>query len=115
MSVQRAIAQLAATIKKEMGQPITYTNGVTTWNITATRTKPNAGQLDDADGIIFGSKSWHWLITAADLDGTEPALGHMITDANGIKYKVQPSNPNDLAYRWSDAFETILRVFTEQQ
>lgn len=115
MSVQRAIAQLAATIKRECGQPIIYTDGVTIWEITATRTKPAAGQLDDADGIIFGSRSFHWLITAADLGGTMPALGHMITDAAGVKYKVQPSNPSDLAYRWSDGFKTILRVFTEQQ
>lgn len=114
-TVQRALALLAATIKKETGRPITYSNGVTTWSIAATRTKPSARQLDDADGIIFGSKSWHWIITAADLDGIEPALGHMITDENGVQYKVQPSNPNDLAFRWSDANETIMRVFTEQQ
>lgn len=114
-SVQKAVALLAATLKKETGQPIFYTNGVTTWEITATRTRPKANQSDDADGIIFGSKSWHWIITAADLDGTEPALGHMITDADGVEYKVQPSNPNDLAYRYADSFKTIFRVFTEQQ
>jgi len=98
------------------GQTISYTDGSTVVSgIVAVRTLPKANQLDDTDGIIFGSKSWTWLIAAGDLEDIEPSLGHVITDADGVTYKVQPSNPNDLPYRWSDGFETYMEIRTEQQ
>ena len=112
--LSRAMSQLGAALKQHAGQQITYTNGVSVWQITATRTRPQGSQLDDTDGLIFASKHWHWIIAVMDLDGLEPQMGHMITDQSGTQYRVQPSNPNDLAYRWCDGQETLLRIFTEQ-
>lgn len=98
------------------GVDITYSDGTNTVELKAVKTSPRAQQLDDTDGVIFESNHWHWLVDGPALGGIEPQLGHTITEkVGGAVFKLQPSNPNDLPYRWSDGLKTFMRIFTEQQ
>ena len=98
------------------GVDITYSTGADSLEFKAIKTSPRAQQLDDTDGVIFESNHWHWLVDASSLPSIEPQLGHTITEKlSGLVFKVQPSNPNDLPYRWSDGLKTFMRIFTEQQ
>lgn len=95
------------------GQEIVYSNGTTSKTLVAVRTKPKPTQIDIADGVVLSSKNWEWLINLVELEMT-PKIGHTIVSEQ-VTYKVQPSNPNDLAYRYSDGQKTFARVFTEEQ
>ncbi len=111
---QSALALHFQTLLATAGQTIRYSNGSTVRIVKAVKTRPRAKQIDMDEGIILGSRNWEWLINQAEL-GFEPKLGHVITDADDLTYKVQPSNPNDLTYRPSDGQKTFIRVFTEEQ
>lgn len=112
MTIAALVAHFT-TLLKLRGQEITYSNGTTTKTFRAVRSRPRANQVDAADGFVISSKNWEWLIRQSDL-GFEAKLGHTIV-SDSVTYKVQPSNPNDLAYRPSDGQGTFIRVFTEQQ
>lgn len=121
MSTQHAAIQRIAwqALRAARGEPIRYTAGSIVVDLVAVKTRPAANQVDTADGIVYESREWDWLMDPAELVNTngetiEPARGHKITAADGTEYKPQPSGATETVWRWSDGLHTWRRVHTEQ-
>lgn len=103
------------------GQSFTYSDGTTTIDpITMIRSRPESNQADATELIVIESKEWNFLVEASDLiDGDsnfiEPSIGHIITDQEGVRYKVQPVGASQNCWRWSDGLHTFIRIGAVQQ
>lgn len=115
MSLKEALDAHLARLLDVAGEVISYSDGAATVSgITAVKSRPRFSQIDIAEGFVIGSKNWEFLVRYSDV-GREPKLGHTITDSAGNEYRVQPSNPTDNPWRWSDGQQTFIRIFVEQQ
>lgn len=121
-SADAAIFAVAwTTLKTRRGETVTYQSGSAEVELTAVFTQPQKNQVDGEESMVFESRSWDILIdpswpddAPAAFTNLEPGHGDIITRSDGTTYKVQPSDPGDPVWRWSDGQHTWRRVFVEE-
>lgn len=118
MSVARALAVAAKTLRRLKGVSVTYRRGSQSQALTAT---PATTILDlpQTDGSLLRVESRDFVITAADLEldnvAVEPARGDTIEETVGtkvLKYKVLDM-PGTSGWRWSDEHRVSYRIHTK--
>jgi hypothetical protein len=103
------------TLRRQRGEPITYTDGDLVINLVAVATRNDARQVDASEGFIVSSRAMDWLVDPDELidelkKRVEPADGAFITRESGEKYKLMPTDGNEDTWRWSDPLETWRRI-----
>ena len=118
---QAALLRIAwRSLQAQRGETITYHVGSYSIAVEGcVLTRPTAAKVDTGSDAAVESRAWDWLIDAALLvaangEQIEPSRGHWIERGDGTKYSVQPSDGQDLAWRWSDGSHTWRRTHTEE-
>lgn len=96
------------------GEPVIYTRGESSVNLTAVPGFTHLERVID-DAVAMKTKHKDWLVLATDLDlgsgAVLPERGDTITFGSDV-YKVLPI-AGETVYDWSDSHKTILRIHTK--
>lgn len=107
---------LASRRKAVMSESVSVGNGrYTTSGIQATVGNTRKEQVVDPVGSTVETTITDFLIEAADYklngDAVKPAKDHVITRADGVKYKPVPLSANEPVWRWTtDVSRTTYRI-----
>jgi hypothetical protein len=68
-------------------------------------------------GLNVQERSVDWLISATDTDGDpwEPQRDDLVTDENGVVYRVMPSGDTDQVWRWHDRGRQYYRIHSKER
>jgi len=120
-AVQRATSAAQAATRRLRGQPVTYTDGDISIEITlAVRASTNWDRNAAHPNVRIGDRSTDWLIDAAELvDGDtqlEPVRDATITTADGTVYRVLPMGADRQLWQWHDRdARTTYRIHTKER
>lgn len=110
-----AITASMTTVNAAAGETITYTRGLSSVEVTATRGQRQLALVDEAGAeTVFHATDFLCLASAIDFGAgqVEPAPGDSI-EADGITYQVaDEAGAKHFDYR--DAARTLLRIHTKQ-
>ncbi len=110
-----AIAGLVTSLKSVGGHTVTYSRGSSSVSLTAVPTQASFEQVDEGGIVRWEAKDF--LIKASDLtfggELIEPKKGDKIKDENDKVFKVLDDG-NLPCFRYSDPYQTMLRVHTKQ-
>lgn len=123
MTNAAALQQVAWDIlKQQRGEAVTFAFGSASVSLTGVFTRPNQGQVDTSEAVVIESRSWDVLIDPSwpddapeEFTDLEPQRGAIITRADGSQYVVQPSEADQVEWRWSGPNHTWRRVHVEER
>ena len=111
------VTWLAAQIKANASETITYSRGAATVTLSVTRGYTEHTELD-GDGFPILTHTQDFICTTADLilsgSAAIPQKGDVITDAGGVTFSVYPPS-GGTPYRYSDPYRTMLRIYTRER
>lgn len=111
----RAAIKANSTIR---GENVTYTRGAQTILVEkAVRGSTVWESIEIESGLQIQERSVDWIIEATDTDGAswEPRRDDLVTDENGVVYRVMPLGDTDQVWRWHDRGRQFYRIHSKER
>ncbi len=116
--VARAVSSALALSRGIRGEEITYTRDSQTIPVAkAVRGSTVWDSVEVETGLHIQERMTDWIISATDTDGDSwtPQRDDIVTDENGVKFRVMPLGDTDQVWQWHDRGRTFYRIHSKER